>query len=86
MPSYEKVAAREDGLTDRLSLSLANVCNPLLKAHPPWAQENTSRSSPLLFPLVLRLAPTHLGWDTQRQFTRRSRDPGVKTPTPISFI
>jgi hypothetical protein len=28
---------------------------------------------------VLRLAPTHLGWDTQRQFTRRSRDPlGLK--------
>jgi hypothetical protein len=30
---------------------------------------------------VFRLAPTHLGWDTQRQFTRRSRDPGVETPT-----
>jgi hypothetical protein len=30
---------------------------------------------------VLRLAPTHLGWDTRRQFTRRSRDPpGVETP------
>jgi hypothetical protein len=28
-----------------------------------------------LFPLVFRLASTHLGWDTQRQFTRRSRDP-----------
>jgi hypothetical protein len=28
---------------------------------------------------VLRLAPTHLGWDTRRQFTRRSRDPpGLK--------
>jgi hypothetical protein len=38
---------------------------------------------PFLFPLVFRLAPTHLGWDTQRQFTRRSRDPpGVETPTP----
>jgi hypothetical protein len=24
---------------------------------------------------VFHLAPTHLGWDTQRQFTRRSRDP-----------
>jgi hypothetical protein len=24
---------------------------------------------------VFRLAPTHIGWDTQRQFTRRSRDP-----------
>jgi hypothetical protein len=31
--------------------------------------------SPYCFPLVFRLAPTHLGWDTQRQFTRRSRDP-----------
>jgi hypothetical protein len=24
---------------------------------------------------VFHLALTHLGWDTQRQFTRRSRDP-----------
>jgi hypothetical protein len=35
------VSAREDGLTDRLSLSLANACNPLLQAHQPWAQDNT---------------------------------------------
>jgi hypothetical protein len=40
--------------------------------HPPWAQDNTSRGS---LPLVFHLVPTHLGWDTQRQFTRRSRDP-----------
>jgi hypothetical protein len=59
-----------------LSLSLANACNPLLQAHPPWAQDNTRPRFPLtVFPLVFRLAPTHLGWDTQRQFTRRSRDP-----------
>jgi hypothetical protein len=58
-----------------LSLSLVNACNPLLQAHPPWAQDNTSRGSPCCFPLVFHLAPTHLGWDTQRQFTRRSRDP-----------
>jgi hypothetical protein len=32
--------------------------------------------------LVFHPAPTHLGRDTQRQFTRGSRDPpGVKTPT-----
>jgi hypothetical protein len=76
-PSYGKVVAREDGLAHMLSLSLplANACNPLLQAHPPWAQDNTRPRYPLLFPLVLRLAPTHLGWDTQRQFTRRSRDP-----------
>jgi hypothetical protein len=72
-PRTEKVAAREDGLTSRLSPSLANACNPLVQAHPPSAQDNTSRAS--LFPLVFHLAPTHLGWDTQRQFTRRSRDP-----------
>jgi hypothetical protein len=70
----------------RLSLSLTNACNPLLQAHPPWAQDNTSRGSPYCFPLVFRLAPTHLGWDTQRQFTRRSRDPpGVETPTLPEF-
>jgi hypothetical protein len=65
---------RENGLTGRLSLSLshANTCNPLLQAHPPWAQDNTK---PRFSPLVFHLAPTHLGWDTQRQFTRRSRDP-----------
>jgi hypothetical protein len=40
------VAAREDGLTSRLSPSLTNACNPLLQAHPPWAQDNTSRGSP----------------------------------------
>jgi hypothetical protein len=56
-----------------LSVSLANACNPLLQAHPPWAQDNTK---PRFFPLlVFRLVPTHLGWGTQRQFTRRSRDP-----------
>ena len=50
---------REDGPTNRLSLSLslANACNPLLQAHPPWAQDNTSRSS-LFFPLVFHLAST----------------------------
>jgi hypothetical protein len=77
-PCTKKVAAREDGLTHRLSLSfsLANACNPLLQAHPPWVQDNTRPRFPLLFsPLCLRLAPTHLRWDTQRQFTRRSRDP-----------
>jgi hypothetical protein len=61
-----------------LSLSHASACNPLLQAHPPWAQDNTKAAvSPWLVfpPFVLRLAPTHLGWDTQRQFTRRSRDP-----------
>jgi hypothetical protein len=30
---------------------------------------------PAFPPFALRLAPTHLGWGTRRQFTRRSRDP-----------
>jgi hypothetical protein len=69
-----RAGGRADGQALSLSLSLANACNPLLQAHPPWAQDNTSRGSPF-FPLVFHLAPTHLGWDTQRQFTRPSRDP-----------
>jgi hypothetical protein len=46
------------------------------RIHPPWAQDNTKAAgSPYCSPpFVSRLAPTHLGWDTQRQFTRRSRD------------
>jgi hypothetical protein len=46
------------------SLSLANACNPYCK-RIPLAQDNTSRGFP---PFVFHLAPTHLGWDTQRQF------------------
>jgi hypothetical protein len=68
-----------------LSLSLANACNPLLQAHPPWAQDSTRPQFPLtVFPLVFRLAPTYLGWDTQRKFTRRSRDPrGQIADSPV---
>jgi hypothetical protein len=54
------VVAREDGLTNMLSLSLANACNPYCK-RIPLAQDNTSHVSPLVF----HLAPTHLGWGTQ---------------------
>jgi hypothetical protein len=35
-----------------------------------------------VFPLVFHLAPTHLGWDTQRQFYSSVQGPlGVETPT-----
>jgi hypothetical protein len=44
------------------SLSLANACYPYYE-HTPLARGNTSR----VFPLVFHLAPTHLGWDAQRQ-------------------
>jgi hypothetical protein len=46
-PRTKEVTAREDGPPDRLSLSLANACNPLLQAHPLWAQGNTK---PQFFP------------------------------------
>jgi hypothetical protein len=39
---------RSGGRADEQALSLANACNPLLQAHLPWAQDNTSRDS--LFP------------------------------------
>jgi hypothetical protein len=61
--------------------SHADACNPLLQAHPTWARDKHEgrgllRLSPSGFPpFALRLAPTHLGWGTRRQFTRRSRDP-----------
>jgi hypothetical protein len=77
------MVAREDGLTNRLalslslSLSLASACNPYCE-RIPLAQDNTSH----IFPLVFHLAPTHLGWDTQRQFYSSVQGPpGVETPT-----
>jgi hypothetical protein len=69
-----------------LAPSRVDACNPLLQAHPTWARDKhegrgisplTPASLRLLPPFALRLAPTHLGWGTRRQFTRRSRDPRV---------
>jgi hypothetical protein len=79
-----RLAARggRDGACRPLAPSHADACNPLLQAHPTWARDNTKAAGfpfthvSLWFPpFVLRLAPTHLGWGTWRQFTRRSRDP-----------
>jgi hypothetical protein len=66
-----------------LAPSHADACNPLLQAHPTRARDkHEGHGFPLLRlppsgfpPFVLRLASTHLGWGTRRQFTRRSRDP-----------
>jgi hypothetical protein len=64
------------------SLSLANACNPYCK-RIPVAQDNMSCVSPLVF----HLAPTHLGWDTQRQFYSSVQGPpGVETPTPSTIM
>jgi hypothetical protein len=78
------VAARENRLADSLSLSPSRtLVTPYCKRIRLGRRTTRGRSFPLLFsPLVFHLAPTHLGWDTQRQFTRRSKDPpGVETPT-----
>jgi hypothetical protein len=74
------VAARENGLANSLSLSLSpsrTLVTPYCKRIALGAGQHEGRGFPLLFPppFVFRLAPTHLGWDTQRQFTCRSRDP-----------
>jgi hypothetical protein len=76
----KRLAARENGPAHKaLALSHANACNPLLQAHPSAldAGQHEGRGFPLYRspPFVSRLTPTHLGWDTQRQFTRRSKDP-----------
>jgi hypothetical protein len=67
------------GWRTRLSLSLSptrTLVTPYCKCIRPGHRTTRGRGSPFtVFPLVFRLAPTHLGWDTQRQFTRRSRDP-----------
>jgi hypothetical protein len=74
---------RADAQAHALSLSLSptrTLVTPYYKRIRPGCRTTRGRSFPLLFsPLVFRLAPTHLGWDTQRQFTPRSRDlPGSK--------
>jgi hypothetical protein len=66
--------------TGSLSLSLANACNPLLQAHPPWAQDNTSRgSSPPYVPS--RADPSGLGHVATILLVGPGTPPGVKTPT-----
>jgi hypothetical protein len=74
---------REGGLTDRLSLSLslslANACNLLLQAHPPWAQDNTKpQFSPPCVPS--RADPSGLG-HAATIYSSVQGPPGVETPT-----
>jgi hypothetical protein len=73
-----RAGGRADEQALSLSLSLANACNPYCK-RIPLAQDNTSHVSS---PLVFHLSPTHLGWDTRRQFYSSVQGPpGVETPT-----
>jgi hypothetical protein len=78
------VAAREDRLTDRLSLSLslANACNPLLQAHPPWAQDNRKpRFSSSLCSVSRR--PIWAGARSDNLLVSPGT-PGVETPTAVN--
>jgi hypothetical protein len=72
-----------------LALSHADACNPLLQAHPTWAQDNTNAAgfpfclSPSSFP-PLR-APSHadpsgLG-HAATIYSSVQGPPGVETPT-----
>jgi hypothetical protein len=61
-----------------LSLSLANACNPLLQAHPPWAQDNTKpRFSPPCVPS--RADPSRLG-HAATIYSSVQGPPEVETP------
>jgi hypothetical protein len=69
--------------TISLSLSLANACNPLLQAHPPWAQDNTRPRLPLtVFPPCVpsRADPSGLV-HAATIYSSVQGPPGVETPT-----
>jgi hypothetical protein len=61
-PSCEKVA-RENGLTNRLTLCPSRTLVIPTTSASPWRRITRAVFSPLVF----HLAPTHLGKDTQRQ-------------------
>jgi hypothetical protein len=50
-----RLAARENGPARKsLALSHTDACNPLLQAHPTWAQDNTKAAG---FPFCLSPSP-----------------------------
>jgi hypothetical protein len=75
-----RAGGRADG--QALSLSLANAWNPLLQAHPPWAQDNTSCGSPFFVPPCVpsRADPSGLG-HAATLYSSVQGPPGVETPT-----
>jgi hypothetical protein len=68
--------------TQALSLSLANACNPLLQAHPPWAQDNTRPRFPLIVSPLCSVSrrPIWVGTRSDDLLVGPGT-PGVKTPT-----
>jgi hypothetical protein len=70
--------ARENRLMNRLTLSPSRALVTPTTSASPWRRITRAAFSPLVF----HLAPTHLGWDTQRQFYSSVQGPhGVETPT-----
>jgi hypothetical protein len=68
-----------------LSLSLANACNHLLQAHPPWAQDNTSRGSLSCSPLCsVSRRPIWAGTRSDNLLIG-PWTPGVETPTNLNL-
>ena len=63
-PSCGRVVTREDGLTNRLALSPSRTLVTPTASASPWRRITRATFSPLVF----HLAPTYLGWDTQRHF------------------
>jgi hypothetical protein len=81
---------RAGGRADERALSLSpsrTLVTPTASA-PTMAQDNTSHS---FSPFVFHLAPTHLGWGTQRQFYSsvqgppppRGRNADIWYPSPL---
>jgi hypothetical protein len=62
--------ARGNELTNRLTLSLSNACNPYYE-HTPLVRDNMSHVSPLC---SISRQPVWVGARSDK-FTRRSRDP-----------
>jgi hypothetical protein len=63
---------------NRLTLSLPRTLVTPTTSASPWRRITRAVFSPLVF----HLAPTHLGWDTQRQnYSSVQGPPGVETPT-----
>jgi hypothetical protein len=77
--AFMRRVARENELTNRLTLSLSlsrTLVTPTTST-PPW--RGIIRAA---FSLVFHLAPTHLGWDAQRQiYSSVQGPPEVETPT-----
>jgi hypothetical protein len=73
---------REGGRADEPAHSLSpsrTLVTPTASASPLWRRITRVAVFP---PFVFHLAPTHLGWGTQRQFYSSVQGPpGVETPT-----